>query len=139
MECILALQRCDTCKVFTIHGLWFHKNSRKHKHFHIPQQLAKQLERLWVSYPCYHHNNQWLWEHEYNKHGFIFNTPENYFKAALKAYRFVKASMLPHFLRLHLIQQPKNNQIKIKLIYRKSSDTFDYPPSPLLRCQMIHF
>ena len=84
----------------------------KHRHFHIPQQLAKQLERLWVSYPCYHHNNQWLWEHEYNKHGFMFKTPEKLFQSSIKSLSVCKSVHAPTLFTTtsHTTTQKQSNQ-----------------------------
>ena len=135
MKCLLAIQKCSSCKGFTIHGLWGLEHSNhapRLPKIHIDRNIQQQLERLWFSDPKYHHSNQWFWQHEYEKHGHdLFpKKPNMYFDITLKAFDFVKKNILPHFLQhLQDIQFAKN-ELRITLDYDKQTQQFTYKYTP---------
>lgn len=135
MKCLLAIQKCSSCKGFTIHGLWgleHSKHAPRLPKIHVNQHIQQQLERLWFSDPKYHHSNQWFWQHEYEKHGHdLFpNNPNMYFDITLWAFHFVKNNILPHFMQhLQDIQFAKN-ELRITLDYNKQTQQFTYKYTP---------
>ena len=116
MNCLLVLQKCKESDKYSIHGLWFEKNSQEAtcsiKATELPKKLLVRLEKTW--YSCAHANNR-FWQHEYCKHGkAYFSSAEEYFEATLRAYDFVKGG-----------KELKGNQIKISLIFKENR--FYYP------------
>lgn len=59
------------CKsYYTIHGLWPNFGFYcPNKPFNLTklEPIGDQLEEYWPS--CFHHSNEWLWKHEWTKHG----------------------------------------------------------------------
>lgn len=114
MNCILALQMCNGS--YMIHGLWFETCQTDVCCFlpeTLPSDLIASLESVWVSCKS-RHTNQWFWHHEYCKHGKgYFPCAEEYFKAALKAYRYVNTF------------QVRSDQLRIPLVYTTEKN-FEY-------------
>jgi ribonuclease T2 len=70
--------------ITTIHGLWIEYNNNTYPEYcnkSIPfnvsdlQDLVPQLDVAWISYEG---NNTAFWEHEFEKHGTCFPTPDIY-------------------------------------------------------------
>ena len=71
---------------YTIHGLWpnygFYCNSSSFNLTEIAP-MRESLEEYWPS--CFDHSNEWLWEHEWNKHGSCTNMSQlGYFSKGLE-------------------------------------------------------
>ena len=93
----LALQKCSKRSPFLIHGLWVDFESGgfpeycKKVDFNVTllDPIRDELNEKWISCPRYHHSNEWLWKHEFDRHFSCFEhnlSQFEYFIATLNIY-----------------------------------------------------
>lgn len=73
----LAIQKCNKNSEFQIHGLWtdFDRPEGGFPEYcedvkfdvNVLEPIRDELETHWPS--CYNHKNEWLWKHEFLRHG----------------------------------------------------------------------
>ena len=93
---ILSLQKCHTNSSYTIHGLWINYNTGGYPQFchntpfdkDVLLPIESELEKVWLS--CYGKKDEFLWKHEFKKHGTCFPkvlTEWEYFSKTLKIFQ----------------------------------------------------
>lgn len=112
MECILAVQNCPISNKYSIHGLWFAHNSHQSCSLMVNKldpKTIKILNDIWYSCPSKSNKGTHsFWQHEYCKHGKpYFKQPEDYFRAAITAYNYVKPTFFLY----------DKEEVRVKLLY----------------------
>lgn len=70
-EYVLALCRCRGSSIWTLHGLWPTAMFCTKEKFSTKaiEPIRREMENHWPACPEFGNTNEWLWTHEWEKHG----------------------------------------------------------------------